>query len=107
MVKKRAGTFSISSITSDLDAMTIRRDPQGASDSFQVDVKFVPPMLHPGEMRGNIRIHTSDPAFPEFVVPIRLDSLIFAPLRTVQAISYNRPSANYLLGSLSYQSDFS
>jgi hypothetical protein len=70
MVKKRAGTFSIRAITCDLDTLTIRRDPQGASDSFRVDVKFVPAMLHPGELRGNIRIHTSDPAFTEFVVPI-------------------------------------
>jgi len=52
------------------DALTIRRDPQGTSGSFQVDVKLVPAMLHPGELRGTIRIHTSDPAFPEFVVPV-------------------------------------
>jgi len=71
MVKKRAGTFTINSITSDLDALTIRRDPQqGASGSFQVDAKLEPAMLHPGELHGTIRIHTSDPAFPEFVVPV-------------------------------------
>ena len=57
----------ISSITSDLDALAIRRDPQeGTSDSFQVDVKLAPAMLHPGELH----VHTSDPAFPEFVVPV-------------------------------------
>jgi hypothetical protein len=56
MVKKRAGTFTISSITSDLDALTIRRDPQGTS-GIQVGCT-------------DIRIHTSDPAFPEFVVPL-------------------------------------
>ena len=27
-------------------------------------------MLHPGELRGTIRIHTSDPAFPEFRAPV-------------------------------------
>jgi len=70
MVKKRAGTLTISSITSDLDALTIRRDPQGTSGSFQVVVKLVPAMLHPGELRGTIRIHTSDPAFPEFLAPV-------------------------------------
>jgi hypothetical protein len=71
MVKKRAGTFMINSITSDLDALTIRRDPQqGASGSFQVDAKLEPAMLHPGELRGTIRIQTSDPAFPEFDVPV-------------------------------------
>jgi hypothetical protein len=46
------------SMTSDLDALTIHRDPQG-------------------ELSGTIRIHTSDPAFPEFVVPVS-DSLIIA-----------------------------
>jgi hypothetical protein len=46
-----------------------------------------------GKLRGTIRIHTSDPAFPELVGPV--------------AISCDRPSANYLLGSLSCQSDFS
>jgi hypothetical protein len=40
------------SITSDLDALTIRRDPPKS------------------ELRGTIRIHASDPAFPEFVVPV-------------------------------------
>jgi len=40
------------SITSYLDALTIRRDPPK------------------GELRGTIRIHTSDPAFPEFVAPV-------------------------------------
>ncbi len=70
MVKKRAGTLMISSITSDLDALTIRRDPEGTSGSFQVDVKLVPAILHPGELRGTIRIHTSDRAFPEFLVPV-------------------------------------
>ena len=48
----------------------IRRHPQGSSGSFQVDVNLVPAMLHPGELRGTIRIHTSDPTFPEFVVPV-------------------------------------
>jgi hypothetical protein len=70
IVKKRAGTLTISSITSDLDALTIRCDPQGTSGSFQVDVKLVPAMLHPGELRGTIRIHTIDPAFPEFRAPV-------------------------------------
>jgi hypothetical protein len=74
----------------DLDALTIRRDPPK------------------GELRGTIRIHTSDPAFPEFVAPVSASIRRSSPpLRIVQAINCDRSSANYLLGSLSCQSDFS
>jgi hypothetical protein len=65
MVKKRAGTFTISSITSDLDALTIRRDPQGTS-GIQVGCTQ---HSHSHERSGISRIRRTS---------LRLDSLIIA-----------------------------
>jgi hypothetical protein len=62
---KRAGTLEISSISSDLDALTTCRDPQ-----LPGDVKLIPAMLQSGELHGTIHIRTTDPAFPEFIVPV-------------------------------------
>lgn len=70
LVKKRTGTFAIRSVTSDLPALTIRREPEGPSEVFRVDVKLAPAMLRPGELKGAVRVKTSDPRYPELLLPV-------------------------------------
>src|SRR5439155_10260304 len=71
LVKRREGSFEITSVACDLPAVAVRRLSEGASDSFEVDVHLRPETLRPGRLEGRIRISTSDPRFPELVVPVR------------------------------------
>ena len=71
LVKRREGSFEITSVACDLPAVAVRRLSEGASDSFEVDVHLRPETLRPGRLEGRIRISTSDPRFPELVVPVQ------------------------------------
>jgi len=47
------------------------RSPERPSDRFQIDVRLRPETVRPGKLEGRIRIATSDPRFPELVVPVQ------------------------------------
>ncbi len=73
IVRKRAGSFSIVSVTSDIPFVTIRRSPEGESGgaAFRIDVALMKDRLQPGPISGNIRILTDDKEFPELIVSVR------------------------------------
>lgn len=73
IVRKRAGTFSITAVTSDLPFVTIRRSPEGdgSGDAFRIDVALMKDRLQPGPISGSIRILTDDKQFPELIVSVR------------------------------------
>jgi Protein of unknown function (DUF1573) len=73
VVRKRAGTFSVTAVTSDVAGVTIQRSPDAntSSDAFRIDVGLVKDGLRPGPIDGNIRIRTDDERFPELVVSVR------------------------------------
>jgi len=48
-----------------------RTPPDGAGQSFALDVRPERSKLKPGKLEGTMRIATSDPSFPELVVPVR------------------------------------
>jgi Protein of unknown function (DUF1573) len=71
IVRKRAGEFEIRSLTSDVPALQLSQEPAGPSAAFRIDVRLAKDRLEPGQLTGSIRVMTSDPAFPEFIVPVR------------------------------------
>ena len=73
IVRKRAGKFSITSVTSDASNVKVERSPDGniSSDAFRLDVALEKAGLRPGRIEGTIRIRTDDERFPELVVPLR------------------------------------
>ncbi len=71
VVRRKEGPFEIRSITSDLPALTFERDPaSGPAEAFRIDVGVAAERLVPGPLRGTIRIESSDPRFPELMVPV-------------------------------------
>ena len=73
IVRKRAGSFSIVSVTSDVPFVTTRRSPpgKGSSEAFRIDVSLAKDRLRPGPISGSIRIRTDDEQFRELIVPVR------------------------------------
>jgi Protein of unknown function (DUF1573) len=70
-LRKREGTFAITSITSDLPALRLEASPAGPSEAFEVDVRFDPSQLRAGRLDGVIRVATDDKAFPLITIPVR------------------------------------
>ena len=64
------GSFEITSVACDLPAVAVMRSPERPSDRFQIDVRLRPETVRPGKLEGRIRIATSDPRFPDLVVPV-------------------------------------
>jgi hypothetical protein len=71
LVKKREGEFDIDSITATLPYLHIRREPEGKSGTFRIDVSLDLNELRPGKVNGSLRIRTTDAEFPELEVPVR------------------------------------
>jgi hypothetical protein len=72
-VRKRAGNFSITNVTSDIPFVTIRRSPEGegSSEVFRIDVALMKDRLRPGSISGRLKILTDDKQFPELIVLVR------------------------------------
>ena len=72
VLKRRSGTFEIESISSDSPLVVATRTPaSGASEAFTIDARLRPELPWPGAtVKGNLRIRTNDPKFPEVVVPV-------------------------------------
>jgi len=72
LVKRRDGTFELRSVTCDVPALQLTRTPpDGAGQSFALDVRPERSKLKPGKLEGTMTIAASDPSFPELVVPVR------------------------------------
>jgi hypothetical protein len=71
MIKKRAGTFRIRGIRSDVAALELRATPTSRdSGSFRIDAGLRLERLEPGSIDGTIRIETDDPEFPHVTVRV-------------------------------------
>ncbi|MEW5850464.1 MAG: hypothetical protein AB2A00_16890 [Myxococcota bacterium] len=70
MVKKRAGAFRITGISTDLPFLTLAPSPSGASAAFRIDVGLVTEKLKPGPIRGTIHVETDDREHPHLVLPV-------------------------------------
>jgi Protein of unknown function (DUF1573) len=71
LVKKRGGEFAITKISSDLEALELRRDPpHGNSSTYRIDVALNPQKIKVGKLEGYIQIETDDKDFPEIRVPV-------------------------------------
>jgi hypothetical protein len=69
LVRKRAGKFKITSITSDVPGLKIAKTPEGESNAFRVDVTL-PEHLQAGNLAGKIEVLTDDRTVPELVIPV-------------------------------------
>ena len=91
IVRKRAGNFSITNVTSDIPFVTIRRSPEGegSSEVFRIDVALMKDRLRPGSISGSLRILTDDKQFPELIVsgtrrnPVNLERDLTSALRVI------------------------
>lgn len=72
LVKRRAGSFHITSISCAEPGVKLDVSPRGPSDNFRVDVRLSPDAR--GPVKTEIRIGTDDPRFPSIVVPVHADS---------------------------------
>ena len=70
LLKKRAGSFRVLSVTPDVETLSIDRSPQGPSGTFRLDVGLAPARLKPGPFSGTIRIRTDDPRHSEIELPV-------------------------------------
>lgn len=68
-LKRRGDAFRITAIICDSSAVEVTRSPAGPSNSFQIDVRLRPEALRRGNLDGKIRVMTTDPSFPEVVIP--------------------------------------
>jgi uncharacterized protein DUF1573 len=73
VVRTRAGTFAIKSVTSEIPFLSIQRSPDGAgaSEAFRIDVGLRQDRLQPGPISGSLKILTDDKQFPELIVPVK------------------------------------
>jgi hypothetical protein len=71
IVRKRAGRFSITGLTSDLPFLSLRRLPDaGEAEGFRIDVALSKDGLRPGPISGSITLLTDDKQFPRLVIPV-------------------------------------
>jgi hypothetical protein len=71
MIRKRAGTFAITSVETSLPALVVEQEPaSGASEAFRLNVGLDKDKLRAGPLTGAIRILTTDKDFPELIVKV-------------------------------------
>jgi len=68
-LKRRGSAFRITAVVCDSSAVDVTHSPPGPSNSFQIDVRLRPEALRRGSLDGKIRVMTTDPRFPEVVIP--------------------------------------
>jgi hypothetical protein len=69
-LKRRGDAFRITAIVCDSSAVEVTQSPAGPSNSFQIDVRLRAEALRRGSLDGKIRVMTTDPTFPEVVIPL-------------------------------------
>lgn len=71
LVKKRDGVFAITKITSELEALELRKDPpHGDSSTYRIDVALNPHKIKVGKLAGYIELDTDDKDFPHIRIPV-------------------------------------
>lgn len=71
LVKKRDGEFAITKVSSDLEAVDLRKDPSpGDRSTYRIDVALNPQKVKAGKFEGHIEIDTDDKDFPQIRVPV-------------------------------------
>jgi hypothetical protein len=71
LVKIRTGEFAITKITSDLEALELRKDPpHGDSSTYRIDVALNPQKIKAGKLEGSIEIDTDNKDFPKIRIPV-------------------------------------
>jgi hypothetical protein len=70
IVRKKTGDFAITSVSTDVAALSVRTAAKGRAQAFQIDVSVLREKLAAGEIRGTIRIETDDERFPVLEVPV-------------------------------------
>jgi hypothetical protein len=73
LVKRRAGPFHVTSVSCPVPGVEALLSPEGASETFRVDVRLKRAALTPGTLETKITIATDDPRFPEITVPVRAE----------------------------------
>jgi hypothetical protein len=68
-LKRRGDAFRITAIVCDSSALDVTHSPAEPSNSFQIDLRLRPEALRRGSLAGKIRVMTTDPGFPEVVIP--------------------------------------
>lgn len=71
LVKKRSGPLQVTSVSSDLSALNIKRDPaSGPSAIHRIDVGLKDANVQPGKIKGTLRIETDDAKSQVITIPI-------------------------------------
>jgi hypothetical protein len=71
LVKKRAGEFEITQLSSDVPGIQINQDPaRQKSSTFRIDVALDAQKIRPGKLEGSLEIYTNDADFPLIRVPV-------------------------------------
>jgi hypothetical protein len=71
MLKRRQGTFALTSVETDVPFLRVTPDPAGPSQIFRLDLVPALKGMERGNIDGSIRIQTDDPEYPEIVIPVR------------------------------------
>ena len=71
LVKRRQGSMTILDAVSNLPFLEITHSPEGASQTFRIDVGLAVKRLEAGKIAGTVRILTDDPKYPEIALPVR------------------------------------
>ena len=72
-IRHRRGPFTITSVQADVPGLNVKVAPSGPASTFRLDLALDPAQMAPGTINGAVRLRTSDPMFPEVVVPVRGD----------------------------------
>jgi hypothetical protein len=70
-IRRRQGTFAITSVSSNILGLDVRVSPSRPAETFRMDIKLIPEQVKQGVVSGVIRLGTTDPMFPEIAVPVR------------------------------------
>lgn len=71
LVKKRSGQLQVTSVSSDLNALSIKRDPvSGPSAIHRIDIGLGNGNAQPGKLKGMLRIETDDSSSPVIEIPV-------------------------------------
>jgi len=70
VLRSRSGTFQVKSLDSDVPGVSVSSTPSGKSGAFTLVAQVQPHDLRADALSGRILVKTSDPQFPEIVIPV-------------------------------------
>jgi hypothetical protein len=71
VISRREGQMRLTSLTSELPFLAVKANPEGAAETFMLEVGIDPDRMKTGPISGSVRIGTDDPDFPELTIPVR------------------------------------